>query len=362
MNIPFSTFEYMHHEIREEMLAKVAAVYDKGWFIQGEEVLAFENEFADYCGVDYCVGCATGLDAITLMLKAAGIGKGDEVILPSNTFIATALAVSYAGAIPVLVEPNKRTYNLDGQGIKEAITSRTKAIIAVHLYGQTAEMSPILEIAQENNLLVFEDCAQAHGAIYQGKKAGTFGVAAAFSFYPGKNLGALGDAGGIVTSDQTLMKKIRALANYGSNKKYHHLYKGMNSRLDEIQAAMLRIKLRHLDEYNLYRQKIAEEYLSRINNKKIILPYVHETGNHIWHIFPIMTEKRDELKYFLEKRGIHTVEHYPIPIHQQEAYKGEFLGKYPIAEYIASHELSIPMYYGLSESERDYIIQIINQF
>lgn len=362
MKIPFSVLDYMHNEISEEINLKFKEVYNKGWFIQGEETKEFENEFAQYCEVKHCIGCGTGLDAIILMLKAAGIGEGDEVIVPSNTFIATVLAVSYTGATPILVEPNKKTYNLDGSNIEEAITDKTKAIIVVHLYGQLAEMDEIMKVAKIHNLMVFEDCAQAHGAVYNGKKAGSFGIASAFSFYPGKNLGALGDGGAIVTNDDELMCKIRALGNYGSDKKYHHIYKGTNSRLDEMQAAFLRIKLKHLDEYNNYRKKIAEMYLSGVTNEKIIMPYVHEKGDHIWHIFPVMTDDKNKLINYLNENGICTAEHYPVAIHKQEAYLEEIQGDFPIADYISTHEVSLPMYYGMKDAEAKYVIECLNSF
>ena len=362
MKIPFSTFDNMHKNIKAEIMAKFEEVYDKGMFIQGEENSLFETEFAEYCGTKYCVGCGTGLDAITLMLRAAEIGVGDEVIVPSNTFIATVLAVSYVGATPILVEPNKKTYNLDGTTIEAAITDKTKAIIAVHLYGQLAEMDEIMEIADKHKLMVFEDCAQAHGAMYKGKKAGTFGIAAAFSFYPGKNLGALGDAGAVVSDNNDLIKKVRALGNYGSDYKYHHIYKGTNSRLDELQASFLRIKLRHLDEYNEYRQMVANRYLTEISNKKIKMPYVHENGTHIWHIFSVMAENRDDFVQYLDGKGVHTVEHYPISIHNQIAYKDEIVGEYPVAEYISAHEVSLPMYYGMTSEEVQYVIDCINKY
>ena len=360
--IPFATFEYMHNEIKEEMLQKFEEVYDKGWFIQGEECAAFEKEFAEYCGSKYCVGCATGLDAIYLILKAMGIGAGDEVIVPSNTFIATALAVTYAGAKVVLVDPDEKTYNLGSEGLEAAVTEKTKAIIAVHLYGQAADMDAVKAVAQKYNLKVIEDSAQAHGATYKGKRAGSLGDAAAFSFYPGKNLGALGDAGAVVTNDKELADKVRALGCYGSKEKYHHIYQGTNSRLDEVQAALLRIKLRNLEHFNAARVAVAQKYLDGIKNEKIILPRIGENRTHVWHIFPVLTEKRDEFKGYLEEHGIGTVEHYPIAIHNQEAYRKENLPKMPLAEKISAQELSLPMYYGMSDEDVQYVIDVINQF
>lgn len=362
MKVPFSTFKPMHDEIREEMLAKFAEVYDRGWFIQGSECAAFEKEFAMWNGTQYCVGVATGLDAIYLTLKALGIGAGDEVIVPSNTFIATALAVSYTGAKVVLVDSDEHTYNLCGKGLQEAYTPRCKAVIPVHLYGQSAEMDEVLAFAQKNGLYVLEDCAQSHGATYKGKKIGTFGDVGCFSFYPGKNLGALGDGGAIITDNRELAEKIRCLGNYGSTQKYHHTYLGTNSRLDEVQAAMLRIKLRHLHEYNSARNVVAEKYIAGINNPKIRLPKVGSDRTHVWHIFAVMCEERDALKAYLETRGIGTVCHYPIAIADQKCYQGEKLPHLPLAEYIAASELSLPMYCGMTDEEVQYVIDAVNAF
>ncbi|MBR0131660.1 MAG: DegT/DnrJ/EryC1/StrS family aminotransferase [Lachnospiraceae bacterium] len=362
MKIPFSTFGPMHEKMRDEMLEAFTKVYDKGWFIQGSECSEFEKEFAAYCGRSHCIGCATGLDAIYLALKAMGIGEGDEVICPSNTFIATVLAVSYTGAKPVLVEPDELTYNMCGKGLKEALSEKTKAVIAVHLYGQTAEMDEILDFVKANDLKLIEDCAQAHGATYKGKKAGSFGDAAAFSFYPGKNLGALGDGGAVLTDDEELAKRIRALGNYGSVAKYDHQYKGTNSRLDEMQAAFLRVKLKSLDEMNAFRNKVAMRFLTEIKNDKIKLPVVGENRTHVWHIFAVMTDDKKALKEYLDKNGIGYNEHYPIPIHKQGAYLYDKLGSFPFAEYISASELSLPMYYGMSDEEVSYIIDVLNKF
>lgn len=362
MKVPFSTFGPMHEEIREEMISKFSEVYDRGWFIQGSECEAFEQEFAQWMDAQYCVGVATGLDAIYLALKALGIGEGDEVIVPSNTFIATALAVSYTGAKVVLVDPDENTYNMSGKGLEEAYTPACKAIIPVHLYGQAAEMDQILQFAREKNLFVVEDCAQAHGALYKGKKIGTFGDVGCFSFYPGKNLGALGDGGAIVTNRKDLADKIRCLGNYGSIKKYHHAYLGTNSRLDEVQAAMLRIKLRHLDEYNADRNRAARKYLAGIKNPKIRLPQVGPDRMHVWHIFAVMCQERDELKVYLEEKGIGSVCHYPIAIADQECYRDADLPRLPQAEYIARCELSLPMYYGMKDEEIQYVIDALNAY
>ena len=305
-----------------------------------------------------------GLDALFLALKALGVGAGDEVIVPSNTYIATALAVTYVGAKVVLVEPDIRTFDIDPSKIEAAITDKTKAIMPVHLYGQACDMEPIMEIAKRHNLFVVEDCAQAHGATYKDKKIGTFGDAAGFSFYPGKNLGALGDAGAAITDDEELAKKVRALGNYGSDYKYHHIYQGNNSRLDEMQAAFLAAKLPFLDKMNEERRRIAQRYLDGIKNPEVILPYVHEDCVPVWHIFAIRTKRRDELEKWLNDHEIGTNKHYPIPIHMQECYKdmGFKQGDFPIAEEISATELSLPMFYGMTEEQIQFVIDTINEF
>lgn len=364
MKIPFVTFLPMERELERELRDAFNRVLTRSWYIGGVEDEAFEKAFADYCGVDYCVGVGNGLDALMMSLKALGIGEGDEVIVPSNTFIATALAVTYVGAKPVLVEPKIETFNINPAKIEAAITSRTKAIMPVHLYGQACDMDLIMEIAKRHGLKVVEDCAQAHGATYMGRKIGTFGDAAGFSFYPGKNLGALGDAGAAITNDKELAEKIRALGNYGSDYKYHHIYQGNNSRLDELQAAFLAAKLPILEKMNIERRRIANRYLSGIKNEGIILPTVEKDMVPVWHIFGIRCAERDELETYLNKKGIGTNKHYPIPIHMQECYKdlGFTEGAYPIAEEISRTELSIPMYYGMTEEEIDYVIDSINDF
>lgn len=364
MKIPFATFEVMHSEIEEEILAAFEKVYKKNWFIQGSEVEAFEEEFAAYCGTKYCVGCGNGLDALMLILKGYGIGVGDEVIVPSNTYIATALAVSYVGATPIFVEPELSTYNINPQKIEEKITEKTKAIMVVHLYGQPAKMDEIMEIAKKHGLKVIEDSAQAHGALYHGERTGNLGDAAGFSFYPGKNLGALGDGGAVVTNDKELADKVRALGNYGSDYKYHHIYKGNNSRLDEIQAAFLRIKLKNLDRWNENRRSTAVKYAQGIHNPEVVLPKEMEDVKHVYHIYAVKSEKRDELETYLNEKGIGTNKHYPIPMHLQGAYADLNIpkGALPIAEEISSTILSIPMSYGMSEEEIDYVIDAINNF
>ena len=365
MRVPFVTFEPMHNEIREKLDIAYNNVLKSSCFIHGEECRKFEEEFAEYCGVKYCVGVASGLDALILILKAMGIGNGDEVIVSSNTYIATALAVSYNGAKPVFVEPEIETFNINPSRIEEKITSNTKAIIAVHLQGRTADMDAINSIAKKYNLKVIEDAAQAHGAKYKGKKAGSLSDAAGFSFYPGKNLGALGDGGCVTTNDKALAEKIRALGNYGSDYKYHHIYKGVNSRLDEIQAAVLRVKLPNLDRWNENRRATAKKYFEGIKNSLIKLPLKStEEFEHIYHVFVIRCDKRDELEKYLNDNGIGTVKHYPIPMHEQECYKdlGINHGELPIAEEISRTVLSIPMYYGMTEDEINYVIKTINKF
>lgn len=354
----------MEKELHREIKAAFERVYENSWYINGREDIAFENAFAKFCNTKCCVGVGNGLDALMLSLKSLGIGRGDEVIIPSNTFIATALAVTYVGATPILVEPDIRTFNIDPFLIKQKITPNTKAIIPVHLYGQPCDMDPIMEIADKYKLFIIEDCAQAHGATYKGKKIGTFGDVAGFSFYPGKNLGALGDAGAVVTDNNEIAKKIRALSNYGSDYKYHHIYKGNNSRLDEMQAAFLLVKLPHLNRMNEERRRIANRYLKEINNPQITLPFVSEYTNPVWHVFGIRCQYRDKLEVFLNRNGIGTNKHYPIPIHLQECYKdfGFKRGDFPIAEEISATELSIPMYYGLADEEISYIIDVINSF
>ena len=364
MKVPFVSFRPMERELDQELRAAFDRVYTRSWYIEGVEDAAFEQAFAEFCGVRGCVGVGNGLDALMLVLKAWGIRAGDEVIVPSNTYIATALAVTYVGAKPVFVEPDIRTFNIDPVKIEAAITERTKAIMPVHLYGQPCDMEPIMAIARKHKLLVLEDCAQAHGATYKGQKIGSFGDAAGFSFYPGKNLGALGDAGATVSNDAALVEKVRALGNYGSDYKYHHIYKGNNSRLDELQAAFLAAKLPHLDRMNENRRATAQKYLTGIQNPAVVLPYVPENVCPVWHIFAIRCNRRSELEKYLNERGIGTNKHYPIPMHLQDCYKdlGFHKGDFPIAEEISATELSLPMYYGMTDEEIGYVIDMINHF
>lgn len=377
MKVPFVTFKPLENELDKDLRAAFERVYTCSWYIEGEEDKKFEDAFASFCGTKYAVGCGNGLDSLMLSLKALGIGVGDEVIVPSNTFIATALAVTYTGATPVFVEPDIRTFNINPDLIEAAITSKTKAIMPVHLYGQPCDMDPMIAIAKEHNLYIIEDCAQAHGATYKCKRVGSFGTAAGFSFYPGKNLGALGDAGAAVTNDKALADKIRALGNYGSDYKYHHIYKGNNSRLDEMQAAFLSAKLPGLDKVNDNRRATAKKYLSGIKNPNVILPYVNHDTNPVWHIFGIRVKTeaeksgsaelgtgRTSLEKYLNDAGIGTNKHYPIPMHLQECYKdmGFKKGDFPIAEEISATELSIPMYYGMTDEEVQYVIDKINEW
>lgn len=364
MKIPFVTFKPLEKELDKDLRDAFERVYNRSWYIEGVEDEAFEKAFAEFCDSKYCVGVGNGLDSLFLALKAMGIKEGDEVIVPSNTYIATALAVTYTGATPIFVEPDIRTFNIDPTKIEAAITNKTKAIMPVHLYGQACDMDPIMEAAKKYNLYIVEDCAQAHGAKYKGKVIGSFGDAAGFSFYPGKNLGALGDAGATVTNSEELAKKVRALGNYGSDYKYHHIYQGNNSRLDELQAAFLAAKLPHLNKVNVERRKIAQKYLDGINNSEIILPFVPEYAEPVWHIFGVRCDRRDELEKFLNDAGISTNKHYPIPMHLQGCYTdlGFKKGDYPIAEKISETELSIPMYYGMTDEEVQYVIDRMNEF
>ena len=364
MKVPFVSFLPLERELDTELRASFDRVFARSWYIEGQEDEAFEQAFAAYCGVRHCVGVGNGLDALMLILKALGIGPGDEVLVPSNTYIATALAVTYVGALPVFVEPDIRTFDLDPARIEAKITERTKAIMPVHLYGQACDMDPIMAAAKKHGLYVVEDCAQAHGATYKGQKVGSFGDAAGFSFYPGKNLGALGDAGAVVTDSDEIAKAVRALGNYGSDYKYHHILKGHNSRLDELQAAFLSAKLPHLDRMNEERRRIAARYSAEIRNPKITLPLVLPDCVPVWHVYGVRCRERDALEKHLNERGIGTNKHYPIPMHRQECYRdlGLNQGALPIAEEISATELSIPMYYGMTDAEIQYVIDALNDF
>ena len=351
-----------------EISEVIQRVLDSGWYLLGEEVSSFEREFAYYCEAKHCLGVANGLDALILILMAyrelGVMAEGDEVIVPANTYIASILAISRAGLKPVLVEPDERTYNIDPDLIEVAITEKTKAIMAVHLYGQCADMDPINEIARKHGLKVVEDAAQAHAATYRGRKTGSLGDAAGFSFYPGKNLGALGDGGAVTTSDDELAEAITALRNYGSHEKYHNKYKGMNSRLDEIQAAVLRVKLKYLNEDTEKRRKVAESYLSGLRSLSpgLILPYVANYGTHAWHLFVVRTQTRDELAEHLKQEGIQTVIHYPIPPHQQKAYPELSGQSLSLTESIHREVLSLPMSPVMEMAATDRVLGALKEF
>lgn len=358
--IKFLDLHKINERFRAEFDTKIKSILDSGWYLQGKENDQFASDFAAYCGAKYALGVANGLDALNLIIKAYGFGVGDEIIVPANTFIATLLAVSENGCTPVLVEPDIKTYNINPDLIEEKITPRTKAIIVVHLYGQAVQMEKIWALAKKYSLKVIEDAAQAHGAMYNGRRTGNLGDVAGFSFYPGKNLGALGDAGGITTNDEELYNKAKAIANYGSDRKYHHIYKGVNSRLDEIQAAILDVKLPHLDSDNARRREIAKYYRENIRNNKIILPKVYDENAHVWHIFPIRCEKRDELQKYLEENGIQTNIHYPTPPHKQGAYKEWTDESYPISEEIHRTELSLPISPVMTDKEMKKVTEVLN--
>ncbi len=364
--IPFLDLKAINSKYRDDLIDACSRVIDSGWYIQGKELRLFESEFAAFCGVKYCIGVANGLDALNLTLRAwKELGKlkeGDEVIVPANTYIASILAITENSLKPVLVEPNEDTYNLCPIKTAEKITSKTKVILAVHLYGQMAPMVELIELANQHDLLVLEDSAQAHGASINGKKSGSWGHASGFSFYPGKNLGALGDAGAITTDDEQLAITIRALSNYGSHKKYENLYQGVNSRLDEIQAAMLRVKLRNLDNETRYRQKVAEHYLNKISNKCIALPKTGQVESHVWHLFVIRAKDRDKLCKHLEKNCIQTVIHYPIPPHHQKAYSELRKLKLPISESIHDTVVSLPISSEITKKQIQLIIDVVNDF
>ncbi len=364
-NIPFLDMRSPYQELRKELDSAYQRVMDSGWYILGDEVEAFEEEFAAYTGAKHCIGVGNGLEALQLILMSYNIGAGDEVIVPANTYIASWLAVSYSGAKPVPVEPNLSTYNIDPYRIETAITKNTKAIMPVHLYGQAVEIEEICELAKKYDLKVVEDAAQSHGATYKNKMTGNLGSAAGFSFYPGKNLGALGDAGGITTNDDDLADRVRVLRNYGSQKKYFNEYKGFNSRLDSLQAAFLRAKLAHLDEWNERRVRIAAHYLENLSDiPDLHLPRVANDSTHVWHLFVVRHPQRDKLQTYLNRQGVGTLIHYPIPPHLSEAYAdaGFEAGDFPITEKIANTTFSIPMGPHLSLEDADYVIEKIREF
>lgn len=360
--IPFLSLHDVNERFRTEFDIKLKEILDSGWYLQGKQNEEFCKHFSAYCGTKYCLGVANGLDALRIIIKAYGFHEGDEIIVPANTFIATVLAVSENGCIPVFVEPDINTFCINPKLIEEKITSKTKAIMAVHLYGHACDMDEINAIAKKHNLKVIEDAAQAHGAAYKGKKVGNLGDAAGFSFYPGKNLGALGDAGGITTNDEDLYNKCKAIANYGSDYKYHHIFKGLNSRLDEMQAALLDVKLPHLDDDNARRREISKYYRENIKNSNVILPSIDNEESHVWHIFAIRTDNRDNFIKYLKENGIETNIHYPTPPHKQLAYTEYKDLSFPVSELIHQTEVSIPMSPTLRDDEVKKIVEVINRF
>lgn len=360
--IKFLDLEKVNNRFRNEIVERFKNILDKGWYLQGDENEKFARNFANYCGTKYAVGVANGLDAINLIIRAFGFGDGDEIIVPSNTYIATILAVSENNCTPVLIEPDINTYNINPDLIEEKITDKTKAIIVVHLYGQAVQMEKVWALAKKYNLKVIEDSAQAHGAFYKTKRVGNLSDASAFSFYPGKNLGCMGDGGAVTTNDEEVYKKIKAIANYGSDRKYNHIYKGVNSRLDELQAAVLDVKLPYLDKDNERRREISKYYRENIKNKKIILPKTNVENAHVWHIFAVRTENRDELQKHLERNGIQTNIHYPTPPHKQGAYKEWENKSYPISEEIHRTILSLPISPVMTDDEVKKVVEVVNDW
>lgn len=360
--IKFLDLEKVNNRFRREIDERIKGILDKGWYLQGEENDRFSKDFADFCGAKYAVGVANGLDALRLIIRASGFGSGDEIIVPANTYIATILAISDNGCTPVLVEPDIHTYNINPDLIEEAITPKTKAIMLVHLYGQAVQMQKIWDLAKKYNLKVFEDAAQAHGAEYQGQRVGNLGDAAAFSFYPGKNLGCMGDGGAVVTNDEELYNKVKALANYGSDRKYHHIYKGLNSRLDEIQAAVLDVKLPHLLQDNQRRREIAKYYRENIKNPLIVLPQTYDEKAHVWHVFVVRTAERDRFQKYLSDNGVQTIIHYPTPPHKQPAYAEWNHLSFPVTEQIHREIISLPMSPVMTDEEVEQLVEVVNRY
>lgn len=363
MTTEFLDLKAPYLELKNEIDVAIARVLSSGWYIGGVEVDSFEEEYAEYCHSRYALGVANGLDALHLALIAMGVGPGDEVIVPSNTYIATWLAVSHCGALPIPVEPDLATYNIDVSRIEAVISSKTKVILPVHLFGQPADLDPILEIAKKYGLYVLEDAAQAHGAMYKGQRLGAHSDAVAWSFYPGKNLGALGDGGAVTTNDPGIAKKIRILRNYGSSQKYVNEIRGFNSRLDPIQAAILKVKLKYLDQWNRRRKSIADQYLSQIKNAELTLPFVPAWADPVWHLFVVRHKQRDVFQDYLSKSGINTLIHYPIPPHLQDAYAdfNNGKGKFPIAELMANEILSLPIGPHLTSSDMSAVLERIRR-
>jgi dTDP-4-amino-4,6-dideoxygalactose transaminase len=362
MRVPFLDLGCLNASLRDELDAAYKRVMDSGWYIMGPELAAFEEEFAAYSEVKHCIGVGNGLEALHLLLLAYGIGPGDEVIVPSNTFIATWLAVTQCGATPVAVEPDVATHNIDPQQIAKAITARTKAIIPVHLYGLPADMDPINQLAKSHNLIVIEDAAQAQGALYKGRRVGGLGDAAGTSFYPGKNLGAIGDGGAVLTNNDDIADKVRQLRNYGSKVKYEHALQGYNSRLDELQAAFLRVKLRVLDAWNKSRSEVAYRYHTNLSSDFLTLPWVPDYAKPVWHLFVIRCKDRDRLQQYLAQHEVGTVIHYPSPPHKQPCYSSHTQVSFPLAEKLAAEVLSLPMSSNLTFEQQMRVIDVIQRF
>lgn len=360
--IKFLDLHKINERYRNQIDAKIKNILDSGWYLLGKENETFENNFAKFCGVKHAIGAANGLDALNLIIKAYGFKSGDEIIVPANTYIASILAISENGCTPVLVEPDINTYNINPDLIEEKITENTKAIMVVHLYGQAVQMTKIWELAKKYNLKIIEDSAQAHGAVYQGRKTGNLGDVSGFSFYPGKNLGCLGDGGAVTTNDDDFAEKIRAIANYGSKVKYNHIYKGINSRLDEIQAAVLDVKLKRLDDDNARRREISKYYRENIKNPLIILPNVDDEKAHVWHIFAVRTEERDKFQDYLKDNDIQTLIHYPTPPHKQKCYSEWNEKSFPVSEEIHRTIISLPISPVLTDEEVMKTIEVINGF
>lgn len=351
------------YKYQKEFEEKALEVLRSGWYVLGKEVSLFEQEFAEYLGIKHCVGLASGLDALWIAFRILGIGRGDEVLVQGNTYIASVMGITMNGATPVFVEPDEY-FNIDVTKLEEKITEKTKAVLAVHLYGQASNMAPVVELCKKYNLRLVEDCAQSHGASFNGQMTGTFGDVGCFSFYPSKNLGAFGDAGAIVTNDEKIAEQVRIFRNYGSEKRYYNKVVGANSRLDELQAGLLRVRLAHMTELEQEKRAICNRYLAEIKNDNIILPKIREGATHIWHQFVIRTERRDALMSYLEEHQIGSIIHYPIPPHLSEAYTylGMCEGTLPITEEYARTVLSIPLYNGMTSEEQNYVIDKINQF
>lgn len=363
MHVKFNVLDRQYLKYAEEYDQAALEVLRSGWYVLGKQVEAFEKKFSEYIGSDYCVGLNSGLDALILAIRALGIGFGDEVIVPGNTYIATVLGITENGATPVFVEPNE-FYNIDEEKIERKITGRTKAILVVHLYGQACNMTKIMEIAHKYHLYVIEDCAQAHGATWDGKIVGSFGHVGCFSFFPTKNLGAFGDGGAITTNSAEIAEKVRKLRNYGSIIKYKHEIEGVNSRLDEMQAELLSVKLKHLDELTAERVSVAERYCNEIKNPMVNLPLCRELATHVYHLFVVRVKERDRFQEYLKQQGIDTQIHYPIPPHKSECYAQYEWSKVtlPVTEQNADEIISLPLYNGMTENETSYVIEIINEF